>query len=217
MDNLNICYEIIKDYIPVQEWTNFSAGLPFSFTQIPEEWKLNAAVRHRLMFQIQWEYFNPDLVSDMPEKKKISMLFMHYFLGSGFYLRWKYLLDRLESPQMEAWLVDFCSMETLLSVYKLAEDERLPWLMHFDTEHKFGKSQRVRIIKTRSLGLVSELLGVDKTMDWARIKSQYRAALKRFHPDHNQHSAQSQQIQKVVEDFQRLLQEKQEKEKQGLG
>jgi hypothetical protein len=208
LNDLENCYELIKDRVKVEDWLEFSKSLPETFHQIPETWPLNDALRHRLLFQIQWEVFNPDPLSEPCEKEKITELFIKNFLGARFFLRWKGLLERVEGESREKWLHNFCRMDTLLDACKSEPGQRINWLMHFDSEQRFGKSQRVRIIKTRSEGLVSELLGVDKTMDWETIRSRYRQALKTHHPDLRVETGASASVDDIVTEYQRLKMER---------
>ncbi|PIE91164.1 MAG: hypothetical protein CR997_02390 [Acidobacteria bacterium] len=205
------CYELIKDIVPHHKWQSYSRDLPLHYRQIPESWQLNAAMRHRLLFQIQWDFFNPDGAETLAEKKEITFLFLSNFFGSSFLVRWEAMLERLEESQREKWLFQFCKMEVLLKGLEIPAADRISWLMQFDTTQRIGKTTRARVIKTKSLGLESDILQVDKTMDWRAIKSSYRRALKEHHPDRSSSDSAASSVQMIVSEYKRLKREKEQR------
>jgi len=198
------CYELIRDKVAPEDWQSFSSSLPETLPQIPDNWQLNAALRHRFIFQIQYDFFNPDLEPELEQKRNLSEHFIQHFLDRAFLLRWRMLMQRLEDHQREKWILGFCQMNGLLELFRMEPQDRMRWLMVFDTEQKFGKSRKAKVIKTKSLGLESTLLGVTKTMDWEQIKSRYRYLLKAHHPDRKSNQQELVSVQEIVEEFQRL-------------
>ncbi|CAM2068715.1 J domain-containing protein [Sulfidibacter corallicola] len=195
------CYELIADRVKPNDWQAFATGLAHGFQGFPSEWALPAGLAARLTLKLQWQYFNPDTCSDIGEKRARSWAYMVSFLGEGFRRKFGFLRERLGPLELERWDRGFADFETLLMVGSMDEAMQLDWLSTFDAKVRYGQSKRVKVIKSKGLGLTNDVLGVHPLMNWNEIRARYRFLLKIHHPDVGGDPAMTQALIRAFEEI----------------
>lgn len=180
---MDSCFDLVADFVSLQDWNAFSEKLKFGFKGFPSHWPLPDDIREKLILKMQWFFFNPDLVAGVADKRARSWAFMSSFLCENFGRKFSFLRTRQDKNVLENWDRQFADFEGLLYLSSMDEAMQLDWLSNFDARMRYGNARRVKVIKNKGLGLCSPLLGVEVLMDWNEIKARYRFMLKKHHPD----------------------------------
>lgn len=200
---METCYELVADHVSPAEWEEFTRKLIFGFKGFPDNWKLKAELREKLILKLQWEYFNPDIVPGIADKRTRSWAFMSSFLAETFRRKFTFLRARFQKEKQEKWDREFANFENLLYLSSMNETLQLEWLSNFEARVRYGQARRAKVIKTKGLGLTSEVLGVNVLMNWDQIKARYRFLLKKHHPDVGGDPIQA---RLMIQEYQRLAQ-----------
>ena len=177
------CFDMVQHKVDEASWKGFMRGLPHAYKGIPSQWKLSAEEQVRLLLKLQYFHFNPDSRERLAEKRSCAWAFVNAFLGSTFSRKFMFLRSRHRDETLEKWDREFSQFENLLYLSSMDEALREQWVANFDSKFRHGSSTRVKIIKTKGLGLSCDVLEVTILMTWQEIKARYRYLLKRHHPD----------------------------------